>query len=188
LRAEPPEVINTAQRSEVNMANGLRFAREHPGWYGRSRIRKLADLLTPTSFFTRHQALGHYDETPLGGDLLRKLTSLWAIACPVLVLLLGIVGYVTVLRSRPAWLLFGCTLGYFLCTTLLVAMSRFRIPTVPLLIVLAAGVVVHHKTVEGRTPKILAALAALLVVFLWWVTWPENSMVFVDMVWSRYDA
>ncbi|HIF39733.1 MAG TPA: hypothetical protein EYQ74_01370 [Planctomycetes bacterium] len=188
LRAEPPEVINTAQRSEVNMANGLRFAREHPGWYGRSRIRKLADLLTPTSFFTRHQALGHYDMTPLGGNLLRKLTSLWAIACPVLVLLLGIVGYVTVLRSRPAWLLFGCTLGYFLCTTLLVAMSRFRIPTVPLLIVLAAGVIVHHKTVEGRTPKILAALAALLVAFLWWVTWPENSMVFGDMVWSRYNA
>ena len=188
LRAEPPEVINTAQRSEVNLANGLRFAREHPGWYGRSRIRKLADLLTPASFFTRHQALGHYDGTALGGNLLRKLTSLWAIACPVLVLLLGIVGYITVLRSRPAWLLFGCTLGYFLCTTLLVAMSRFRIPTVPLLIVLAAGFIVRHRSVEGRTRKALAAMAALLVVFLWWVTWPENRMVFTDMVWRRWDA
>jgi hypothetical protein len=188
LRAEPPQVINTAQRSEVNWANGLRFAKEHPGWYARSRIRKLADLFTPTSFFTRHLALGHYDETPLGGHLLRKLTSLWAIACPMIVLLLGIVGYTTVLRSRPAWLLFGCTFGYFLCTTLLVAMSRFRIPTMPLLIALAAGCVVHHRTVEGRTRKALAAVAVLLVVFLWWITWPENSMAFREMVWRRYSA
>ncbi|MDE0915175.1 MAG: hypothetical protein OSB57_08335 [Planctomycetota bacterium] len=187
-RAEPPEVINTAQRSAVNTANGFRFAREHPGWYARSRIRKLADLLTPASFFTRHQALGHYDETPLGGHLLRKLTSLWAIACPMIVLLLGIVGYTTVLRSRPAWLLFGCTFGYFLCTTLLVAMSRFRIPTIPLLIVLTAGFVVHHKTLEGRTRKVLGAMAVLLVVFLWWITWPENSLVFSEMIWERYNA
>ncbi|MAG63831.1 hypothetical protein CMO84_09965 [Candidatus Woesearchaeota archaeon] len=188
LRAEPPDVINAAQRSEVNTARGLRFAREHPGWYVRSRIRKLADLLAPVSFFTRHQALGHYDGTPLGGNLLRKLTSLWAVACPVLVLLLGIVGYTTVLRNRPAWLLFGCTLGYFLCTTLLVAMSRFRIPTIPLLIVLAAGFVVHGRSVEGPARKILATLSALLVLFLWWITWPENSMVFSEMVWRRYDT
>jgi hypothetical protein len=188
LRAEPPDVINTAQRSEINTANGFQFARDHPGWYLRSRLRKLADLFTPVSFFTRHQALGHYDETPLGNNLLRKFTSLWAIACPLFVLLLGIAGYTMVLRDRPAWLLMGCTLGYFLCTTLLVAMSRFRIPTIPLLIVLAAGFVVHRKSVQGRGRKIIAAAAALLIVFLWWVTWPEHSMIFGDMIWRRYDS
>ena len=188
LRAEPPDVINTAQRSEINTANGIQFARDHPGWYLRSRLRKLADLFAPVSFFTRHQALGHYDETLLGNNLFRKLTSLWAIACPLVVLLLGISGYIMVLRDRPAWLLIGCTLGYFMCTTLLVAMSRFRIPTIPLLIVLTAGFVVHRKSVQGRGRKIIAAAAVLLVVFLWWITWPEHSMVFGDMIWRRYDA
>jgi len=188
LRAESPAVINTAERSSINTANGIRFAQDHPGWYLRSRLRKVADLLTPMSFFTRHQALGHYNETALGGNLLRRVTSLWALACPLTVLLLGILGYVTVLKNRPAWLLLGCTLGYFLCTTLLVAMSRFRIPTVPLLIVLAAGFIVHRKSVTRRRDRVVGSLVVLYLLFSWWMTWPEVSMVFGDMIWSRHEA
>ena len=111
----------------------------------------------------------------------------WAVLCPLAVILLGVWGYVLVLRDRPAWLLFGFTFGYFLSTSLLVAMSRFRLPTIPLLIVLAAGLLsTPRESLSGRK-KVLASLCAVLLGFLWWVSLPEAWLVLTDMVLPRYE-
>lgn len=191
VRAEPPQLVNTVQRSQANTAAGLRYLREHPGWFLRTRIKKLADLATPSSFYTRHLALGHYDSSVLGSPLGRKLSALWALLCPLAVLALGVAGGLLVLDDVPARWLFGTTIGYFLVTSMLVAMSRFRLPIVPLLIALAAGLLVHgvHGARaergggpgRGRCAAAVGALAAL--VFLWWVDLPETWTVLREMVW-----
>jgi hypothetical protein len=176
------ELVNTFDRSKASTSAGLAYMQEHPGWFVRSRIKKLADLVTPLSFFTRHQALGHYDETLLGGPLMRKLTSLWAVACPILVLLLGTAGLFA-LEDRRGQLLIGLVLSYTLATTMLVAMSRFRLPIVPLLIAMAAVLLTRRAPV--RRPLTSAATLATwgALVLLWWVNWPEVWTIFSEMVW-----
>lgn len=190
-RSEPPqfygtddgetELFNVVDRSRMNTRLGLQYVREHPGWFVRSRMKKLADFVSPVSFYTRHQALGHYDGTLLGGDLLRRLTSVWAFACPLLVLLAGTAGLVAC-RRRPAesWLV-GVVFAYFLGTSMLVAMSRFRLPLVPLWIVFAAGLAVRGAAPGPR--RALAGVACAGLVFLWWVVFPETWLVFREMIW-----
>ncbi len=175
-------VANTIERSRENTSRGLAYAREHPGWLARSRLKKLADLVTPLSFFTRHQALGRYDHSALGTPLGRALSGLWAVACPVLVLLLGSAGFFALREPRARWLL-GLVIGYTVATSTLVAMSRFRLPIVPLLIACGASLLARR----GGTPSRGRAATILLVWGvlggLWWINWPETSTLFAEMVW-----
>ncbi len=182
LTFKDDELVNTIERSQAMTASGLAYMRAHPGWFLRSRIKKLADLVTPLSFYTRHQALGHYDRTPLGGPFMRKVTSLWAVGCVLLVLLLGSAGFFA-LPKGPARLLLGLIFAYTLATSMLVAMSRFRIPVVPLLIACAAVLLTRDRS-ERRPLAASATLATwTLLLALWWVNWPEVWTIFSEMVW-----
>ncbi|MDA1265770.1 MAG: hypothetical protein O2816_11880, partial [Planctomycetota bacterium] len=181
LRFDEDELVNTVERSDAMTKSGLTYLKEHPGWFARSRVKKLADLVTPLSFFTRHHALGHYDETAIGGPFVRKWTSLWAVACPMLALLLGAAGLFS-LRDRRGQLLLGMVIGYTLATSMLVAMSRFRVGIEPLLIVCAA--VLLANTARERRPVAAASTLATwgALLFLWWLNWPEVWTVFREMV------
>ena len=176
------EIVNTVERSKAMTRRGLEYMLEHPGWFLRSRVKKLADLVTPLSFFTRHQALGHYDETLIGGPVTRKLSSLWAMSCTLMVLLLGSAGFFF-LPERRGQILVGLVLTYTLATSMLVAMSRFRIPIVPLLIAAAAVLLTRPRREASR----LATVATITVwtgfALLWWVNWPEAGTIFSEMIW-----
>jgi len=177
-RAE--EVLNAPDRFAENTRRGLAFAAEHPGWIARSRVKKLADFATPISFFVRHVALGHYAGTPLARPGLRHVLVLWAGLCPLLVLLGAGVGFFAALEDRAARWLFGSLFLYVLAATLLVAISRFRVPVIPLAIVLSAGLATRaldSAQVRRRALLPLVAFGALLG-FLWWVDAPETWLVF----------
>lgn len=185
LTFKEDELVNTIERSRAMRESGLAYMGEHKGWFVRSRVQKLADLVTPFSFFTRHQALGHYDDAFLGGPVIRKLTSLWAIGCTVLMLLLGTAGLLS-LNDRRAQLTVGLVCGYTVATTMLVAMSRFRMPIIPLLIAAAAVLLVRPGVASrAKSAGTLCLWGAL--VFLWVVNWPVVSSVFQEMIW-RADA
>lgn len=182
LSFQDDELVNTIERSKAMTSDGLAYMRENPGWFARSRLKKLADLVTPMSFFTRHHALGHYDETALGGPVARKLSSLWAIACSVLTLLLGFAGLYR-LPDKRGLLLVGLVVGYTFSTSMLVAMSRFRVPIVPLLLA-SAAVLLTRERADRRplaTGATLATWAALGL--LWWVNWPEVWTIFSELMW-----
>lgn len=180
-RAE--EVPNVVERSDVQVSRGLEYAREHPGWFVRSRLKKLADLATPMSFYTRHMALGHYDQGLLGGNILRKASGIWAMAGPLLILPLGIYGLFALMRWNRQGLVPAMTILYVVGTSLLVAMSRFRTPAEPLLIALAAGVIAGPRIQVPSARKGLALAAVTLLLFAWWINLPEISTVFSEMIW-----
>lgn len=182
-RAE--ELRNTPDRLAENTRRGLAFASAHPGWLVRSRIKKLSDLVAPTSFFIRHTALGRYRETPLGGGLIRHLLVAWALCCPLVLIPLGLAGLLGTLRDRAGLTLTTLVLLYFASTSLLVAMSRFRVPVLPLLIVLAAGLLARGLDLEGRRTRVLASLALLgaSLAFLFWVDLPE-TLTLVRLAWE----
>jgi hypothetical protein len=182
LSFQDDELVNTVERAEAMTRSGLTYMGDHPEWFVRSRIKKLADLVTPLSFFTRHLALGHYDEKVFGGPVLRKVVGLWALGCSLLALLLGSAG-IYGLTDRRGQLLLGLVLSYTLATSMLVAMSRFRIPVVPLLIAAAAVLLTRPK--GERNPGFTACtlLTWTGLVLLWWVNWPEVWTMFSEMVW-----
>lgn len=179
------EVLHTIERSEENTRRGLAFARENPGWLVRSRIKKAADLVTPMSFYTRHLAIGHYDSSVLGSSLGRKLTGVWAVLCSVSVLFLGLRGWIGNLpRGRGGSVLF-LVIAYTVGTSLLVAMSRFRVPIEPLFIVFTAGALGRVREPIAGARRALLLVAWAVLVFLWWVNAPEVWTVLSEMVWRR---
>jgi 4-amino-4-deoxy-L-arabinose transferase-like glycosyltransferase len=179
-RAE--EILNTPDRLRENARRGLGFAATHPGWLLRSRVKKLADFVAPVSFFLRHLGLGLYDGTPLALPGLRQLLVLWALGGPILILLLASPGFFLALRDTAGRWLLGSLLIYFFATSTLVSMSRFRLPVVPLLIVLGAGVLSRPGLLrEVRGPRRLLPVLGglLLLIFLWWVDLPEVAVLTV---------
>ena len=176
-RAE--EILNTADRMSANTRRGLDYAREHPGWLLRTRIKKLADLVAPYSFFIRHQALGHYADSGsvLGAVWLRRSLVIWALLCPTLLLLCSLPAVLLVLRGAAARWVLGTVLVYFSATSLLVSMSRFRIPMVPFLIVLSAGLIAERPLRLSARAKLGVGLVWAVLAFLWWVDAPEILQV-----------
>jgi len=169
------EIHNTADRLNEQTRRGWGWARSHPGDFVTSRVRKLGDLLAPISFPLRHLAMGRYDDAPLGSPVLRKLTTVWALACPLLLLLLAFAA-LGQLPRESRWLVWT-TLSFVLATAMLVSMSRFRVPALPLLMALAAGGISH-----GLRPRNLI-LAGLVLVPLWLLAFP-GLWALLELAWS----
>ena len=95
-------------------------------------------------------------------------------------LLAGIWGGSTRLAPGAPRRLIGLLSLYFLTPTALVSMSRFRLPLIPLAIVLGAGLLTARPATQPEIPRaslrrarLAAAIATVLLLFLWWVDLPE---------------
>lgn len=170
-RSDSPNVID---RSAEDVQRGLRYAGDHPGFALRTRIKKLADWVTPLSFFVRHYALGRYHDV-LASPAVRRPLLAAALVLPMVVLASAIPGFWRSMRSSRAATVLAFTLIYFVPTTALInGMSRYRIALEPLLIVLAAGFLAGATWRGWRRPAmVLSAVGWTALGFLWWVNAPE---------------
>ncbi|MFT5478817.1 MAG: hypothetical protein ACI8Y8_004186, partial [Planctomycetota bacterium] len=111
--------------------------------------------------------LGGYEGTPLARPALRRMTVVWSLLAPLLVLGLAIAGAskMTLPGARQLLLLF---FAYFLVTALVVSMSRFRMPLIPFCIVLAAGALDRR----ALNRPLSVALGLCLLFGLWWIDLP----------------
>lgn len=168
------EAIHAIDRHSTQLREGLAFAMEHPSWTLRTRLKKWSELVTPLSFFTRHQAMAMYPEGSAVAGPMRAPMVLFALAISTLTMLLGAAGYFLTLQRGPGRTVFTVLIGYVVLTSLLVAMSRFRVPLEPILVVLTAGLLAHGLRDRSR-PRVVGLAATLLVlVGLWWISWPET--------------
>ncbi len=168
---EQPHVV---LRQQEQLERGLAFALEHPGWTLRTRLKRVADFVTPLSFPVRHAALGLYDGSALGRAPLRHVTVLWAVCGATLVLALAGLGLARGLRAAAGWAVFLPTLVYVAASALLLSMSRVRLPIEPLLLVLAALGLCHalepfqrrriQRATWAAAGCLLAAFAALVAL------------------------
>ena len=178
---------NAAVNSGENLRRGLAWLRAHPGDFLRTRVKKLADLVMPTSFFVRHQAMAMY-EGVLGRSGVRQGLVLWALLAAAALLILAAPGAWAVLARagevRGSWIPLLVTL-YFFSTALLVSMSRFRLPLVPCLLLFAATFLAGVGRESLRRPVARAAVGALwaVLLFLWWVDWPELIAIW-ELAWT----
>jgi 4-amino-4-deoxy-L-arabinose transferase-like glycosyltransferase len=168
------ESIHAIDRHSSQLREGLAFAVEHPAWTLRTRLKKWSELVTPLSFFTRHQAMAMYPEGSVVAGAMRGPLVLLALAISTLTMVLGAAGYFLTLQRGPGRAVFTVLIGYVVLTSLLVAMSRFRVPLEPILVVLTAGWLAHGPRDRSR-PRVIGLAATLLVlVGLWWISWPET--------------
>ena len=178
-RAE--DIPHAIDRHGVQIGRGLSYALENPVWTLRTRLKKWADLVSPMSFFTRHHALGKYPPGSALAGPARKPSILMAASESALVMLLGLAGFIFTLQRGPGRQLLCLLFAYVAVTSSLTAMSRFRVPIEPFLIVLSGGFIAHGWAGRGNARKgalrIGAFAACSLVLFgLWWISAPETIM------------
>lgn len=117
------------------------FIRADPGAFVGRMVPKLVDLWNPTSFLTRHLAYGAegYGELSpwLRGGLrwaaILSYLAVWALALP---------GLWIARRSPLAWGTVGVVLFYSALAAVAFGLTRFRMPAMPFLILMAAPTIV----------------------------------------------
>jgi 4-amino-4-deoxy-L-arabinose transferase-like glycosyltransferase len=172
------EAANLLDREEENVRRGLGFARSHPGFYLRSRIKRLADWLTPLSFFDRHYRLGLYRGWLEKTGVRRTLITL-SVLSTMLVLAGTLPGLLWVLPGPSRRLLLAAVFLTFLVSVLINAISRYRVPTEPLMLVLTAGFMASAG--DGRRSRRWQWVAVLAV----WVGLVALWLVNANEVWGE---
>jgi 4-amino-4-deoxy-L-arabinose transferase-like glycosyltransferase len=175
---------NYVDRSRENTARGLRYAAARPGYFLAARVKKVADALTPMSFFTRDLLLDRYGgplDTPIG----RRMALVAALASTCALLPLGVAGLIyRRWRGGVAWALW-VPAAYFAGTCLLVSMSRFRVPFEPMLIVSAAAVLARPSVLrEAGWGRHLGFGLALLVLAGLWLLNGSGTAMLARLVWE----
>jgi 4-amino-4-deoxy-L-arabinose transferase-like glycosyltransferase len=112
-----------------------RSIREDPTAFLRRAAYKISDLWNPTSFLLRHFVLGAYGDV---SDALRGTVSWAAILAYLGVMAFAVVGAVGARRDPRTWLVLLLLLFVTGIGAVAFGLTRFRLPLVPLLSVLAA--------------------------------------------------
>ncbi|HUU85939.1 MAG TPA: glycosyltransferase family 39 protein [Phycisphaerae bacterium] len=176
-----PNIIDRLTRSTQQ---GLEFARQHPGYTARSRVKRVADWVAPTSFFLRHYGLGRYQGV-LAEPGLRRPLFIAAVFLPVLVLIGAIPGLLLALRDPTGRMLLITIVVYVaVAAAPLMGMSRYRLMIDPFLIVAASGFAAGFgRPWWTRKAAAICVVAAWLVLaILWWIDCRE-VIEYLTMVW-----
>jgi hypothetical protein len=107
------------------------------GFLGRAWL-KLVDLWNPTSFLVRHLWFGAYGPV----DPAIEWAIIWAaITSYVLMMILGVIGWCRYWRDGRAWLVLLLVLYFTGVHAVTFGLTRFRLPLMPFIILLAAHAV-----------------------------------------------
>lgn len=173
IRGEAPEawrlqpVLNPADAMRNNVKDGLTFAAKNPVFFARSRIVEFVDLVSPVSFVVRQfRSVEGFGE-PLNTPVMRRIFALLAVLSVPLLALMALWGWATVRDAGPlrsfATMTVLCTSG----VALLSGLSRFRVPMIPMLIVLAAVCISGTRERPTKTRGTIASCVAVALCLAW---------------------
>jgi hypothetical protein len=178
----PVELERMADRQRETIERGLDYARADPSWFLRVGVQKLADLVAPRSFLLRALALRDYPGPIAQPAIARPLVALSTIE-HVAALLLAAVGLAAA-RDARARALALLVIGLVLATGFLVALSRYFLPAMPLVLALAAGGATQARAAfSSRGRAALAIGGIVLLGALWWIGAP-GTIALLGQAWS----
>ena len=180
---QPSEAPNRIDRNREDLASGLSYALEHKAAFVRTRVKKLADLLTPLSLLVRDLTPEVYGG-PLASAPARRLLISLSLLSVVALLPLAWIGLVRLRTSPRAFAFFAVVIGYFALTAGLVAMSRFRIPAVPLALVLVGSALRAPAPGESLRTTWIASGAGIAILALLWLINLEEVGAVVGRSWG----
>lgn len=114
------------------------YIRRDPAGFVRRAAVKMIDMWNPTSFLLRHFRFGAYGQVDHRTE---ALASWCAVVSYLLAMLLGIVGWFCWWRDRRAWLVLLLILFFCGIHAMAFGLTRFRLPLMPFVILLAAHAV-----------------------------------------------
>lgn len=183
---------NPAHRDACEIEEGRRWIEAHPGEFLRRVPLRVAQMLNPHSFLTRHLRWGRWKGLP---DAFDELLILGTVACSAVTMIGGTVGLYARLagprdpdpeRARGSWYpaVAGLIVLYHVAAIAVTAgLSRYRVPLEPLWMVMAAGALLRpaESLAQIRADRwrvvgggiTLALLAWLMLWFLpaGWPAW-----------------
>lgn len=169
---------NPLRKDECETKHGVAWIREHPELFvGRMPLR-VAQMVNPHSFLTRHLRWGRWRGLP---DAVDEALIVSVVGLSFVTLLGGTIGWVARARS---W--YGVTsaliVAYHVAAiSVLAGLTRYRVPLEPLWLVWAAGLLAAPRETfraffDGSLRSVagLAATIVLLGLMLWFlpVGWP----------------
>lgn len=178
--SDEPHVID---RTRADMRRAFEYAMEYKAAFLRTRIKKLADLFTPLSFAVRDLRPWIYPGALSAKEVRRPLIVI-SLAEVMLLLPLGLVNLIRLRHERKMFLLFLSIILYTALTGMLVSMSRYRLPMIPFLLVLAGAAVTRApKECRGRVTIAWSALLIMVLLLLWALVF-EEVVALVRVVWG----
>lgn len=149
------EIARYAQRSAW-----AEIRREPAVFVARIPLR-LWDMWNPTSFLLRHFRMHAYGRVP---PLIEALVCSAAVASYLLVMGLAAVGCVLLRRRRETWLVLSFVAFFSAISAVSFGLTRFRLPLMPLLMLMAAPPLLACIDRARRRPAAVAAAGAALLV------------------------
>lgn len=176
---------NAVDRRRENVKRGLRFMAEQPGFFLGSRLKKISDLLNPTSFVVRNLQRGRY-HGPLSSPGLRVTLVVVCVLSSAGVMVLGWAGLVYAVPRGPTLAVIAATALAFGLPTVVNAMSRGRVPLEPGLLVGVAALLTHPgRALEGGWRRhLLFGTGAVVLGVSWWVDLPLLRIGWEEL-WTR---
>jgi hypothetical protein len=167
-RNQPPVIS-----SKCDVGKAVDWIVENPERFANRVPLRLAQLLNPNSFLTRHIRWGYWPGLPW---VLKELTAAYVVFTTMFLVLVGTVGAWA--RARGPYGIISVGTVIYTCTTIAImyGMTRFRLPLEPLWIVFAAGAMADPKgavnALSQSTPRsvgVLLTIPALVALMLWYL-------------------
>ena len=177
----PSNEPNRIDRTRADIKSALSYALNNKKAFLLTRVKKIADFLTPLSFMVRDLSPKIYSGVLASNGVRHVLISI-ALGSVMILLSVACINLVRLRDDREAFVFFLLIFTYFGLTGLLVSMSRYRIPIVPFLLVLLGGSVVRRPRIGGTLVTCLLSMFCLVVLV---ALWALNLAEVIEMVsWS----
>jgi hypothetical protein len=158
------------------------YALAHKKEFVGTRIKKLADFVTPLSFFVRDLLPNLYSGT-ITSPVLRRVLIVVSLLSVICLFTISGIGLIRLRHSKTQFSFFVIVFVYFGLTALLSSFSRIRIPIEPLLFVLlgslGSGVT---NSLKGWTDRTLYSVGVFILILLWALNFSE-ILVVVNKSW-----
>mgnify|MGYP006062563451 CR=1 FL=1 len=174
------------KRDDCQTEAGKTWIKEHPEAFAQRMPMRVAQMLNPHSFVTRHLRWGEWRGLPWQID---ELIILWNVSWSLLILLGG--GLVLAARGKGARgiLIAGLLLYHAAAISVLAGLTRYRAPLEPLLMLYAAQLISEPRAVLGsirgwRVLLVGAVMIVLVPLVLWylptgWPWWRKLSLIHI---------
>ena len=157
--------------SRCSLSEGFEWILEHPGTFLARIPERIAQLVNPHSFLTRHLRLGRSRAIPPPA---REGLVLADALLSITLMLGGVLGLAAFGRGPMGLLVSGVLLYHLAVIAALAGMTRYRVPLEPLLMIYTALALADRRaltTALRREPWRAAVAAAALLVLLPLILW-----------------
>lgn len=159
--------------SKLDTKRAIAYALNHKKAFVLTRIKRIADFITPLSFLVRDLNPRFYSGI-LASDFIRRFLISISMISVMALLSIAWINLIHLRWNRHAFIFFVVIFSYFILTSFLISMSRFRLPIVPFLLVLLGGLAVRDSKKNKPLPTGIIIISGLVVMLsLWLLNLPE---------------